>query len=121
MKSWSLLFLILLSGCTAMPAHQAPPLQPLFVDAAFQPPSAPVHADDLFTLSPAMRAYVHSAPFATLMRQKGATEGLVDALYRKGALQIQYDATSTRTAAQTFDARAGNCLSLVVMTAAWSC
>jgi len=120
MKTWSLLFLILLSGCAAMPAHQAVPPAALFADAAFKPPARPVHADDLFTLSPAMRAYLHSAPFASMLRTRGAAEGLVDALYRKGALQIQYDATSTRTAAETFDARAGNCLSLVVMTAAFA-
>ena len=66
-----------------------------------------------------MRAYLRSAPFASALRQKGA-EGLVDALYRKSDLQIQYDATTTRTAAQAFDARAGNCLSLVVMTAAFA-
>jgi hypothetical protein len=120
MQYWSLLFLILLSGCAAPPAHRAVPATALFADAAFQPPAQPVHADDLFSLSPAMRAYLRSAPFASLLRSRGAAEGLVDALYRKGALQIRYDATSTRTAAQTFDARAGNCLSLVVMTAAFA-
>ena len=120
MKTWSLLFLIFLSGCAAPPVHRAVPPAALFADASFQPPAQPVGADDLFALSPAMRAYLRSAAFATMLRQRGSAEGLVDALYRKGALQIQYDATSTRTAAQTFDARAGNCLSLVVMTAAFA-
>jgi Tfp pilus assembly protein PilF len=120
MKTWLLLFLIFLSGCAGTLPRQAPPLAPLFADAAFHPPSAPVHADDLFTLSPAMRAYLDSPAFTKALRQKGAAEGLVDALYRKGDLQIVYDATRTRTAAQAFDARAGNCLSLVVMTAAFA-
>ena len=120
MKTWSLLFMFLLSGCAGMAPHQAPPLAPLFADAAFQPPSVPVTADDLFTLSPAMRAWLRTPAFASALRQKGAVDGLVDALYRKGDLQIQYDASRTRTAAQTFDARAGNCLSLVVMTAAFA-
>jgi len=120
MKTWLLLFLIFLSGCAAPPAQRAVPPAALFADAAFQLPAQPVHADDLFALSPAMRAYLRSTAFSTMLRQKGSAEGLVDALYRKGALQIQYDATSTRTAAQTFDARAGNCLSLVVMTAAFA-
>ncbi len=43
---------------------------------------------------------------------------LFDALYSKGLLKLEYDAAQTRNAAQTFDARAGNCLSLVLMTAA---
>jgi hypothetical protein len=33
---------------------------------------------------------------------------------------IEYDSTVTRTAAQTYAARAGNCLSLVIMTAAFA-
>lgn len=114
MKAWSVLFLIVLSGCAALAPPTAPPLAPLFADTAFRPPSVSVTADDLFTLSPAMRAYATGH-----LRQKSA-ESLVDALYRKGDLQIQYDATSTRTAAQAFAARAGNCLSLVVMTAAFA-
>jgi Tfp pilus assembly protein PilF len=120
MKTWWLVFLLFLSGCAGMAPRQAPALAPLFADASFKPPSAPVDAGDLFTPSPAMRAYLRSAPFAAALRQRGAAEGLVDALYRKSALQIQYDAGSTRTAAQTFAARAGNCLSLVVMTAAFA-
>ena len=114
MKAWIALFLICLTGCADLAPHQAPSLPPLFADASFKPPSVPVNADDLFTLTPAMRAYVH-----TSLRQKSA-QGLVDALYRKDDLQIQYDATRTRTAAQAFDAKAGNCLSLVVMTAAFA-
>jgi len=120
MKTWSLLFLLCLTGCAGVAPRQAPPLAPLFADAAFKPPSVPIGADTLFTLSPAMRAYLHTPAFASALRQKGAAEGLVDALYRKGDLQIQYEASSTRTASQTFLERAGNCLSLVVMTAAFA-
>ena len=43
---------------------------------------------------------------------------LIDALYTKGQLKLGYDTELTRNAAQTFDARAGNCLSLAIMTAA---
>jgi Tfp pilus assembly protein PilF len=120
MKCWSLLFMIVLCGCASTAPRTAPPLAPLFADAAFKPPSVSINADDLFALSPAMRDYLKSPAFAATLRQKGPVEGLVDALYRKGDLKIQYDATRTRTAAQTFDARAGNCLSLVVMTAAFA-
>jgi Tfp pilus assembly protein PilF len=118
MKAW-LVVVLILSGCADLAPRHGPALPPLFADAAFKPPSTPVNADALFTLSPAMRAYLRRAPLASALRQKGA-EGLVDALYRKGDLKIQYDASSTRTAAEAFDARAGNCLSLVVMTAAFA-
>jgi tetratricopeptide (TPR) repeat protein len=44
----------------------------------------------------------------------------LDALYRQGQLRLQYDAGPTRNAAQAFQTRAGNCLSLVIMTAAFA-
>ena len=44
----------------------------------------------------------------------------IDALYTQGELRLEYDARSTRTAAEAFDARMGNCLSLVIMTAAFA-
>jgi Tfp pilus assembly protein PilF len=67
-----------------------------------------------------MRAYLHSPAFKTMLRQKGYDRGLVDALYAKGELKLEYDSTMTRTAAQAYAARAGNCLSLVIMTAAFA-
>lgn len=126
MRHWSIhrIFILALTvaGCasTAPRPGPAPQVAPLFADAAFGAPSEPVGADDLFTLSAAMRAYLHSAGMSRELRQKGAVEGLVEALYRKSELKLQYDSSRTRTAAQTFEARAGNCLSLVVMTAAFA-
>jgi tetratricopeptide (TPR) repeat protein len=49
---------------------------------------------------------------------RGARRALIEALYGERALQ--YDTSRTRTAAEAFDARAGNCLSLVIMTAAFA-
>ncbi len=43
---------------------------------------------------------------------------LIEALYRQDMLRLHYDVSITRTAAEAFDARSGNCLSLVIMTAA---
>jgi Tfp pilus assembly protein PilF len=42
------------------------------------------------------------------------------ALYDRRELQLDYDATHTGTAAETYAARKGNCLSLVIMTAAFA-
>ena len=109
---------LLLGGCASTPQHAPPP--PLFADASFKPPSEPVGAQDLFTLSPAMRAYAHSPAFTAHLRSKGLERGLIDALYSKTDLKLEYDATRTRTASETYAARAGNCLSLVVMTAAFA-
>lgn len=107
------------SGCAGVrPASQS--AHELFADASFQPPSSPASSADLFTLSPAMRAYLRSARFAALLRTHGQERGLVEALYRTGELQLDYDASVTRNAADTYDLRTGNCLSLVIMTAAFA-
>ncbi|MGZ8289634.1 MAG: tetratricopeptide repeat protein [Telluria sp.] len=111
---------LLLSACATAYLPAPMPSTELFSDAHFGPPSEPVGATKLFDLSPAMRQYVHSPAFASQIRSKGALHGLVDALYQKGELKLEYESSKTRNAAETFEARAGNCLSLVIMTAAFA-
>jgi tetratricopeptide (TPR) repeat protein len=120
MKTWFILLLSLLAGCAGLHRNNEQQLAGLFHDQSFGAPSEPVTTADLFTLSPAMRAYLGSPSFSSQLRLKGSEHGLVDALYAKGELKLEYDASTTRTAAQTYAARAGNCLSLVIMTAAFA-
>lgn len=117
MRIIAALLLALLAGCATAdrPAPDA-----LFADARFSAPVAPVSVDKLFTLSPEMRQYMQTPRFRQLVQQRGPIHGLLEALYEKGELRLEYDSSMTRTAAQTFDARAGNCLSLVIMTAAFA-
>ncbi|PWF45097.1 tetratricopeptide repeat protein [Massilia glaciei] len=110
----------LLAGCAGTAPRPGAPVATLFADGRFAPPSEPVGADDLFALSPAMQAYLRSPAFTAQVRNKGVERGLVDALYQKGQLNLDYDASSTRNAAHTFATRSGNCLSLVIMTAAFA-
>ena len=120
MKSLAtLLIFLLLAGCASAPPAQPAPSQ-LFSDASFAPATERIGADDLFALSPEMRTYLNSAPFRAQLRAKGSEHGLVDALYQKGELKLEYDSTMTRNAAQTYQARSGNCMSLVIMTAAFA-
>ncbi len=117
MKHWiSLGLCIVLAACASAP----PPPRPshLLADELFAPPSLTIDANEVFALSDAMRNYV--ARMAPLLRLRGMQQGLVDALYKQGELKLDYDAALTRNAAQAFDARAGNCLSLVIMTAAFA-
>jgi Tfp pilus assembly protein PilF len=110
-----LLLPLLVAGCATAPP---PPLPArLLVDAAFAAPAVPIDVDAVFALSPAMQRYL-DIEIAPLLRQQGRHRGLVDALHKREHLRLEYDAEVTRTAAQAFDVRAGNCLSLVVMTAA---
>jgi tetratricopeptide (TPR) repeat protein len=112
----SALLLLALLGCAEAPL--APPLEPrsLLRDDAFAKPAQPIDASEVFAIDDAMRTYLRQA--WPLMRRQGKPKGLVDALYTRGELKLEYDASYTRTASQAFAARAGNCLSLVVMTAA---
>jgi Tfp pilus assembly protein PilF len=114
----TLFFAVLVAGCAGVPA--APPPSRLFSDSSFSPPSGRVGAVDLFAISPAMRAYLDNPAFRQHLRTKGPGRGLVDALYQPGELKLDYSATPTGNAAATFLARRGNCLSLVIMTAAFA-
>lgn len=104
-----------LAGCAGVPVGQVPAR--LFADRHFTPPPQPVGADDLFTLDADMLAFAEG-PLAAEMERRGTHVGLFDALRRR--LTLDNDAPGTRPAAQTFAARTGNCLSLVVLTAAFA-
>jgi Flp pilus assembly protein TadD len=106
-----------LVACAVTPP--APPPAVVFADERFAPPTQPLAAADVFALSDAMRSYI-SHGLARQTRSKGLRDGFLDALYDRRQLKLRYDSTLTRTAAQTFDERAGNCLSLVIMTAAFA-
>lgn len=106
---------LLLAGCATAPPQG--PAAELFDDARFAAPSVPIGGDDVLALSPAMKRYV-DVDMQYRVHVKGAAKALVEALYAGDELKLAYDASRTRTASQTFDARAGNCLSLAIMTAA---
>lgn len=116
MRWLGLFALAALAGCTNLPRSPALVPQALLHDEAFTRPAQVIDAREVFAIDDSMREYLRKA--APQMRREGATKGLADALYKQGELKLEYDAAYTRNAAQAFSARAGNCLSLVVMTAA---
>jgi Flp pilus assembly protein TadD len=91
----------------------------LFDDAQFAPPTEPIDPADVFRVTPAMQAYIDTE-IVPASRSRGLRTGLTDALYSRSKLQLEYEATTTRNAAQAFEARQGNCLSLVIMTGAFA-
>jgi tetratricopeptide (TPR) repeat protein len=116
MRSWAaLLICALLSSCASAPPTPHP--DHLLNDPAFAPTSEHISAADVFAVSDSMRHFLQN-DIAKQLRQQGRQRGLVEALYQHSQLKLDYDAAMTRNAAQAFDARAGNCLSLVIMTAA---
>jgi Flp pilus assembly protein TadD len=116
MKYSALLVLcVLLPACSHTPVAQPP--EQLFGDHLFGAPSERISADDVFALSDEMKRYLETE-MARPLQSKGLHKGLIDALYSKNQLRLEYDAAMTRNASQAFEARSGNCLSLVIMTAA---
>jgi tetratricopeptide (TPR) repeat protein len=115
-----LLLCALLAACATPPKSQttAPP-DTFFRDALFSKPAQPVNPEEVFAMSDAMTRYLRS-DIARQLRSEGAARGLVTALYRRDQLKLDYDTLTTRNAAQAFEARQGNCLSLVLMTAAFA-
>ena len=106
---------LLLVGCAQAPVVE-PPAR-LFRDELFAAPSQRISADEVFALSEAMERYVKVE--LAEHHYKGRRQALIDAV-SQGQLKLEYDSVSTRNAAEAFDAKAGNCLSLVIMTAAFA-
>ncbi|TFW15854.1 tetratricopeptide repeat protein [Duganella callida] len=119
MKPWAMILCAaaFLSGCASQPSAPVAPRVQLFHDQLFQPPSERIDAARVFALTPAMRDYLHNE-INSASQSRDVRRQLFDALYRRDKLQVEYDSTMTRNAAQTFEARSGNCLSLAIMTGA---
>lgn len=119
MRAVFFLLLCLLVAACATPAPQASRPDFLFRDELFVAPSERIDVADVFAVSEPMRHFLRHEVLPKL-RNKGAQAALFDALNSRAQLKLEYDTFVTRNAAQAFDARAGNCLSLVVMTAAFA-
>ena len=112
-----LLICALLGACASAPAPR--PVSGLLHDTLVAPTTLAIDADQIFSMSPAMVKYADSELAHTTHLREPRRE-LIDALYNRGKLRLSYDAGATRSASEAFDDRAGNCLSLVIMTAAFA-
>jgi Flp pilus assembly protein TadD len=107
---------LLLAGCATAPV-QAPGYQGLLADDAFERPAHPPDPSRIFALTPAMESFVVEQ-IQPLVHLYGVRDAVVQAMYETGRLKLRYDSDYTRTAPEAFQERAGNCLSLVILTAA---
>ena len=108
-----------LSACTTPSAVPPAPVEQFFDDASFGPPTQQISADHALSLSPPMRQYL-AEQIRPRLRRQVVRDALLEALYTRSELHLRYDAETRRTVAPAFEARAGNCLSLVLMTAAFA-
>jgi hypothetical protein len=98
MRAWAgWLLSALLVACATRPEQQADAR--FFSDAKFAPPTERIRAEDVFALSPAMKRYL-DRDIADQLRRGNRQQRLVDALYGKGELRLEYDSAMTRNAAQ---------------------
>ena len=111
----AILFAASLAGCADVPTARTSDVTPLFHDALFKPPAQPVDRRAIFAVDASMRRFL-ADEIVPQIRHEDPRQALLDAL--NGKLLIDYDSEMTRTASQTFAAREGNCLSLVIMAAA---
>ncbi|HEY1398577.1 hypothetical protein [Roseateles sp.] len=123
----ALLCALALAGCATAP--EAPAMvdtAPLIHDELFPPSRELIEPERVMAITPKMRDFIHSripnAGIGTtlMMDTRDLRHLLLDALYNRNELQLEYDAETTRTAAEAFDAKAGNCLSLAMMTAVFA-
>lgn len=114
---WAAAASALFAGCASAPTAAPEPTASLLHDEAFEAPAQPVRVEDVFAVSPAMAHYLDH-DIGRQLRRSGRQRGLIDALYEREMLRLEYDSAATRTASEAFAARSGNCLSLVIMTAA---
>jgi Flp pilus assembly protein TadD len=109
------LFASTLTACAATPQIQI--AADLFHDQHFSASTEVIDASEIFRANMAMKQFIADE----IQRQsKSASQqrSLFNALHSKAKLKLEYESSITRTAAETFDSRSGNCLSLVIMTAA---
>lgn len=107
-----------LTGCATPPP--VPPLPSLLADDQHGRPPWDLPAPEaVLAIDEAMRRYLERR-LRGLLAYNSPQRALVQALYARGELQLDYDSGPTRTAREAFAARRGNCLSLVLMTAAFA-
>ncbi|MCP5272824.1 MAG: tetratricopeptide repeat protein [Burkholderiaceae bacterium] len=104
-----------LVGCGSVPLP--PPSPDLIAAPLFAQVDIDTDPAQAIAPSPAMRSFL-DREMQPLIRVHGPSRAMALALSRLPAMRLEYDASFTRTAAEAFDARAGNCLSLTLMTGA---
>ncbi|WP_395699674.1 tetratricopeptide repeat protein [Aquabacterium sp.] len=118
MARWICVLMALwLAGCASHPLVTKS--EQLFDDTSFKPASERINPADALALSDEMRGYLQREMGNLLLRRE-PQRVLLEQLYTHNQLKLRYDTEMTRSAAQAFEARAGNCMSLVLMTAAFA-
>ena len=104
-------------GCATPPPVAGGDARVLLHDEWFASSREDTDPDRVLALNDSMRAYADNE-LRALIAHRDPRRVLIEALHDRGQLRLAYDAERTGNAAETFDSRSGNCLSLVLMTGA---
>lgn len=88
----------------------------LFVDHHFVKPQNLPSPDNVFSLTPQQQSWLNDT--VRVSKRKSATQQVINKILKRDFSSFDYDNSYTRTAAQTLEMGQGNCLSMVIMTAA---
>ncbi len=113
------LCIALLAACATVEPTRSGDARVLLHDEWFSPSREDTRPERVFALSDSMRGYADNE-LRELIAHRDPRRVLVEALHNRGQLRLAYDAERTGNAAETFDSRSGNCLSLVLMTGAFA-
>ena len=111
----ALILPLLLSACASL--GPPPTGAELLQDRLFQPPKQAIEPQTALALSEPIRAWI-DADFRQLHAERDPLGWMMQALQREGGLRLRYDTGYTRTASEAYAQRAGNCLSLALLTGA---
>ena len=113
-----LVLLFALGGCAGQAAREAKPAvtERLFHDSLFGVTDG-FSVSEIFAVNEAMRDFLDKE-ITPRLRRGDKPRALYDAISSKGRFWLEYDSKRTRSAAEAFESRQGNCLSLVLMTSA---
>ena len=117
--SWALSIPLAVLLCACATAPSLIPDPPPARDDLFAPSAEDTNPGRVLELSDEMRAYAERELRASMSR-RDARLALVEALNKRSQMKLEYDATRTGNAAETFAARNGNCMSLLLMTSAFA-
>jgi len=107
---------MILAGCVSNGDSNIDAVKPPFSDHLFTRPNDLPSPQHIFSLTLAQRRWLDKTLVPT--RHNTLTKQLVDKVLKRDYGLFDYDNSFTRTASQTLSMGQGNCLSMVIMTAA---
>jgi len=110
------IFIVLLGGCASTSTSTVTSTNALFLDNEFTKPLDFPNPEQVFLLTDKQQQWLDTT--IVVRHNELPTNQIIDKILQRDFGLFDYDNSFTRTAAQTLETGQGNCLSMVIMTAA---